>query len=184
LRRASTSVRALLTNLTRWVADRYDSKGLGLADVRATPEEEIFYLLAAPMHVGAARRLESYISTVILDLAAVLELGDIYELARNEFLAVRALPGVLEVGDTTGQYVIDEGDLRFESNMPYKNKWEPEDDWKVAPHHVRGPSSLYLERVGRAWDVLAIASVLRDRHFVKCLRRIACEDASPSSSAS
>lgn len=155
------AVRALLTNVTRWVADRYDSKGLGLAAIRATPDEEILYLLGGPItHAGAPRRLESYTSTVVLDLAAVLELGDIYELARNEFLAVRALPGVLEVGHTTGQYVIDAGDIRFEPNMPYKDKWEPEDEWKVAPHHLREPSSLYLERVGRACDLLRISCVL------------------------
>ena len=129
------------------------------------------YLLGAPFeHVDVPRRLESYVSTIVLDLAALLEIGDIYELARNDFLAVRALPTVLEVIDSPGQYLVAADDIRFEPNMPYKNRWEPEDGWKVAPHHVRGPASLYLERQGRIWDQLATTSVLRDRHFVKSLR--------------
>ena len=165
------TVQTLLKNVIRWIGDRYESDKLGLGDSRATPEKEIMYLLGAPFeHVDVPRRLESYVSTIVLDLAALLEIGDIYELARNDFLAVRALPTVLEVIDSPGQYLVAADDIRFEPNMPYKNRWEPEDGWKVAPHHVRGPASLYLERQGRIWDQLATTSVLRDRHFVKSLR--------------
>ncbi len=170
------AVRALLTNVTKWIGDRYESDRPGLADARATPDKEIAYLLGNTFEaVYLRRRLESYTATIVLDLAAVLETVDIYELARNDFLAVRAMPSVLEVADTAGQYVIDAGDLRFEPNMPYKDKWEPQDGWKVAPHHLRGPASLYLERVGRVWEQLAVVSVLRDRHFVRSLRRIAVD---------
>jgi Restriction endonuclease len=168
------TVRQLLTDVIRWIGDRYESDNLGLAGVYATPDEEVGYLLGGPFeHVDLTRRPESYVSTVLLDLAALLEMGDIYELARNDFLAVRALPAVFETADSAGQYVVAADDLRLEPNMPYKDKWDPEDQWKVAPHHIRGPDPLYLERIGRAWDQIAIASVLRDRHFVKSLRRIA-----------
>jgi hypothetical protein len=167
------TVRALLKNVIRWIGDRYESDKSGLAGVQATPDQEVMYLLGSPFeHVNAPRRLESYVSTIVLDLAALLEIGDIYELARNDFSAVRALPSVLEVADSPGQYVITADDIRFEPNMPYKDKWEPEGRWKVAPHHIRGPASLYLERLGRTWDQLATTSVLRDRHFVKSLRGI------------
>jgi len=166
------TVRTLLTNVTRWVGDHYESNQRGLAEVRATPDEEILYLLGTPFtHVDVPRRLESYIATIVLDLTALFEIGDVYELARNDFLAVRALPSVLEVADTAGQYVVEAVDLRSESNMPYKDKWEPDSEWKVAPHHFRGPSSLYLERIGKTWDLIAVISVLRDPHFVPCLRR-------------
>jgi len=167
------TVRALLKNVIKWIGDRYESDESGLAGVQATPDQEVLYLLGSPFaHVDVPRRPDSYVSTIVLDLAALLEMGHIYELARNDFLAVRAAPSVLEVVDSPGQYIVTADDIRFEPNMPYKDKWEPEDRWKVAPHHVRGPASLYLERLGRVWDQLAIASVLRDRHFVKSLRGI------------
>jgi hypothetical protein len=176
------AVRALLTNVTKWIGDRYESDRPGLADARATQDKEIEYLLGSMFDpADLRRRLDSYTATIVLDLAAVLEISDIYELARNDFLAVRAMPSVLEVVDTAGQYLIDAGDLRFEPNMPYKDKWEPQDGWKVAPHHLRGPASLYLERVGRLWDQLAVVSVLRDRHFVASLRRIAVDSFQSSS---
>ena len=176
------AVRALLTNVTKWIGDRYESDRPGLADARATQDKEIEYcsvVCLTRLICGDDWTLSRQL--IVLDLAAVLEISDIYELARNDFLAVRAMPSVLEGVDTAGQYLIDAGDLRFEPNMPYKDKWEPQDGWKVAPHHLRGPASLYLERVGRLWDQLAVVSVLRDRHFVASLRLIAVDSFQSSS---
>ncbi len=56
----------------------------------------------------------------------------------NPMFPLSYLISLLEVVDSAGQYFVAADDLRFEPNMPYKNRWEPEDGWKVAPHHVRG----------------------------------------------
>lgn len=164
-------IRSVLTETVRWVSDRYEVQASGLAAPTSTPDEEINQLLGAPFeHVNVERRMESYVATVVLDLAALLEMGDVFELARNDFLAVAAHPCVVEVKDTEGQYVIDSADLTFEANMSYAETWTPQDEWKVAPHHTRGPSSYYLQQIRRPWDHLAISSVLRDRHFVSTCR--------------
>jgi hypothetical protein len=155
----------------RWVADRYDSAGIGLAGPDATPEQEMDYLLGNPFeHVKVDRRVESYIATVILDMAATLGLGESFVLARNEFLAVAANPPVLEFPDTVSQYVAAASEASFSPNMEYAETWTPVNDWQVAPHHYRSRRDYYLQRIGHWWDHLAISSVVRDRHFLETCR--------------
>jgi hypothetical protein len=109
---------------------------------------------------------------LILDLASVLEDQELYNAARNEFLAVDIVLPVMEVDDNLSQYGRHLGEPRFEPNMPYDKYWTPQENWKSAPHHKRGVTIYFPERVGSAWDQLALSSVLRDRHFVYAWRRI------------
>jgi hypothetical protein len=170
------TVTSVLTEVTRWIADHYEGDKHGLAGPAAAPGEEVNYLLGTPFeHVELERRSESFVSTVILDLAAVLEMGDFFELARNEFLAVKAMACVVEAEDTRGQYLLDSPGLSYEPNMEYEEKWQPADGWKVAHHHKRGPSTYYLGRIGRLWDQLAASCVLRDRHFPVSYRALLSE---------
>jgi hypothetical protein len=158
--------REALKGVTKWIGDRYDRGGLGLAKPNATPDEEVRYLLGSPFeHVSLTRRAGSYLATVVLDLASVLGMSDIFEIARNEFLAVDAEPSVVEAGDTPSQYLQHGPDLTLEPYMVYEQIWAPVDGWKTAPHHKREPEDYYLGRIGRLWDHLAVRAVLRDRHF-------------------
>ena len=109
---------------------------------------------------------------MVLDLAAVLEERQIYELAVNEFRAVGALPGIANTNDDIDQYKIGGDGVRREVNAPYPLLWEPTNEWQVAPHHRRQSELRYLERMGFAWDQLALGSVLRDRHFIHTYRRV------------
>ncbi len=164
------TIRDLLLKTTRWVADRYESNGLGLAAPASSPEEEVDRLLGDPFeHIQIERRAESYIATVVLDLAAIVGLGDVFETAMNEFLAVGLFPTMIESPDTTAQYMLQSGELSFTPNVEYAESWHPQDGWKVASHHKRARSDYYLQRIGRYWDHLALSFVLRDRHdLVTC----------------
>ncbi len=165
------TIRDLLRDVTKWVADRYDSNSLGLAAADSSPREEVDHLLGDPFeHIQISRRSESYLATVILDLAAILGLGDSFGTARNEFLAVDLTPTMIESLDTTEQYTLRGDELSFTPNVEYADAWTPQDGWKVAPHHVRARSDYYLQRLGRYWDHLALSSVLRDRHFPETCR--------------
>jgi hypothetical protein len=164
-----TYVRAVI----KWVADRYENDSLGLAAPDASPQEEVNRLLGSCFdHVKLDRRPECYIATVILDLVSILGMGELYELAINDFLAVKAMPPTLEVGDGLSQYSFDGVDLRYEANAKYEVSWKPTDGWKVAPHHHRCPSSYYLGRISRLWDQLAVSAILRDRHFLLSCQQI------------
>ena len=162
----------VLKGVVKWVADRYDSDGRGLAGPDASSEEEVEYLLGDPFeHVKIERRAESYIATVVQDLAAMLEIGELFNVARNEFLAVGALPSMIEVPDTASLYSLEAAGICYTANMAFADSWTPIDDWKVAPHHHRAAADFYyLERIDRRWDRLAVSAVLRDRHFVETCR--------------
>ena len=165
------SVQCLLENVIKWVADRYDFDGRGLAGPDSSPSEELDYLLGDPFeHVEVGRRSESYIATVVLDLAAILQMGNLFDVARNEFLAVGAHLPLIEVPDTQGQYIIGGDGACFTPDMEFASSWQPIDGWKVAPHHTRETKAYYLERIGRWWDLLAISAVVRDRHFLGACR--------------
>jgi hypothetical protein len=169
----ASALKSLVTSATRWVADCYDDGNFGLADPHATPTQEVAYLLGSPFeHIELRRRNGSYAASVILDLTSVTEEAELYDAARNEFLAVDIVPPVIEVGDDQAQYCLHVGTHRFEPNMPYEEHWHPVDAWKNAPHHRRGVEIYYPETVGVPWDQLALSCVLRDRYFVKSWRRL------------
>ena len=167
------AVKSFLTSVTKWIADYHDEGNFGHAQPHASPQEEVAYLLGPPFaDVILRRRAESYLACTILDLASVLEERELYDLARNEFLAVDIVLPVIETNDDQGQYCLHIGPHRFEPNMVYEEYWNPMDGWKNAPHHHRGADAFYPERVGSPWNQLAISCVLRDRRFVKSWRRI------------
>ncbi|MEJ7657074.1 MAG: hypothetical protein WKF33_08600 [Thermoleophilaceae bacterium] len=157
---------------TKWIGDRYAGDLPGLAGVDADPDEEISYLMAPLAMEPPRERRDSYLAAVVCDLCAVLELGDTYSLARNDFLAVKAHPEQLHVPDTSAQYLAGGEGIEHEINPPYEDEWQPEDDWKVAPHHKQPAASYWLPRIGRFWEHLALQSVLRDRHFPATMREL------------
>lgn len=75
------------------------------------------------------------ISAVVLDLAAILRMTELFKMARNEFLAVDAMSCVVETQDSSGQYIQGAEDTSYEPNMHYDDQAIPKDGWKVAPHH-------------------------------------------------
>jgi hypothetical protein len=169
----SETTRSFLKSCTKWVADYYDRGGFGLAGPQTSPQEEVLYLLGSPFeYLPLRRRPESYVASTILDLASVLEEAEIYDAARNEFLAVDIVLPVVETNDDQGQYCLHTGEHRFESNMPYQEYWQPTGGWTHAPHHGREAEGRYPQRIGGNWSQLALSCVLRDRYFVKSWRSL------------
>jgi hypothetical protein len=163
---------SLLRSCIKWVADYYDD-GFGLAGPHASPSEEVLNLLGPPFEdLRLRRRSESYVGSTILDLASVLEEAQIYDVARNEFLAVDIVLPVIETDDDLGQYCLNAGKHRFEPNMAYQDYWQPASSWMHAPHHQREVQNRYPQRIDGAWSQLAISCVIRDRNFVKSWRSL------------
>jgi len=154
-----------LQRLIAWVGDRYGG-GIGLASPTASPADEVAQVIGNLLPPGGrSHRRESYIATVVLDLLAFLRMPAMYRQARNDFLAVEALPSVLRTHDSPDQYLIEGTDLSMEPNMPYADDL-PEHWTDVSPHLADASRPRYLQHVGRSWDHIAVSSVLRDRHFV------------------
>jgi hypothetical protein len=151
---------SVLREAARWLVGRYDD-GLGLAGWGADESTEVRFLLGGPLeHVTNTKRDQSYLATVILDLCAVLGIGDLYEDLRADLTSAGIFPTMLEVPDTTAQYVRDDPELRQVPNVPYQ-AFESRHDWCPSPVHARLADSYVAMRSGRAWDLMAIATLLR-----------------------
>ena len=159
-----------LRDTIRWTADRYEGESLGLASIEASPEDEIEYLLGDLEHVTQPRRRHSLIAGVVLDLAAVLELPDVYDDARHEFQAVEVAADVRHPPDGTAAWRRDMQGLAQELNPPYKETFEEGDGWQLAPHHRH--SAVGFVAPGRDWEALAVWSLLRDRWNTSTLRHL------------
>jgi hypothetical protein len=166
-------IHSFLLSAVTWIANRYDDGNLGLAGPYSSPAEETNRLLGPSFeHVALERRSTSYVASLLLDLASVLEDQELYDAARNEFLALDIVLPIMEMDDDLSQYGRHLGEPRVETNMPYDEYWDRSNGWKRAPHHRRGTTTHFPLQVGSAWDQLALSSVLRDRHFVYGWRRI------------
>lgn len=162
-----------LTSVVRWVADRYEGESLGLAGVDADPAAEIEYLLGDLEHIEQPRRRESLVAGAVLDLASVLELEDVFDDARHEFLAVELVPELRYPPSGRDAWLRDGPGLRQELNPPYVESYAETPDWHTAPHHRRGPAELWPVAVGLEWEALAACGLLRDRFDAVLLRAVA-----------
>lgn len=171
-RAGSDRVAEHLRRATVWLCDRYDRDGFGLAHVDASPDEEIARLLGTPFEsVQLERRRASQAAGVLLDLAALLRLPDVYADIRNDTLAVRLTPDVLLTDDTADQFSRTGFGNRWDHNPDYTD--ELRQDEPAAPHLCEAESERTLVMSGRAWDLLAVSAALRDRHFPAAIRAVA-----------
>ena len=173
-------VASWLRQICVWVADRYERGQVGLARALASPEDEVRQLLGGSLEfMEITRRPESLLASVLLDIAAALELADAYNDIINDVMAVDTYPQVVECDDDMTQYRDQLPGVYVELWMRYDETIETSSGWPCAPHHHRW-QPCYLERLGRYWDLLAICSVMRDRCFPGLIREVAGLAMAPS----
>jgi len=163
------TVEALLRRMTVWVCDRYEKDELGLAAVDAGAFEEVCRVVAGPFDVGMEPRHESQVASVLLDVAAALDLYDVYSDVRNDTQAVSLYPLVLLVADGPDQLSREGRENHWDFNPDYA---ETIDGTAPAAPHLHGGQMLIVPDE-RWWDLLAISAALRDRHFPTAIRAAA-----------
>lgn len=158
-----------LRRATVWLCDRYERGEFGLASADASPDEEIARVLGSPFEsVELQRRPVSQVAGVLLDVAALLRLRDVYADVRNDTLAVEIVPDVLLTDDTADQFSRSGFSNRWDHNPDYTDELPTEGP--AAPHLGEAGSERRLVTSGRAWDLLAVSGALRDRHFPAAIR--------------
>jgi hypothetical protein len=163
----SDTAAAVLRSTAGWVCNRYEQGNLGLGDVEATPAEELTRILGAPFqHVVLQRRPSSQAAAVLLDLAALLGLAEVFADIRNDTLAVGLYPTVLIPGDGAD----------WLSRTGIKNRWDVNAayadtlvDGVAAAPHLDGSEDHLPIAAERWWDALAVTAALRDRHFPRAI---------------
>ena len=166
----TASAKHLVERSAVWMADRYDSDELGLADHQATPREEIDRILGASFEaVREPRRRESHLAAVLLDLCALLSFSELYALIRNDVLAVNALPAQLLPGEGVDRLLQTGPSNRWDVNPDYSDELGTQ---TAAPHLDLARSAAAMPK-REAWRLLAASAALRDRHFVTAIAALA-----------
>lgn len=173
-RHQSTSLTPWLEQVVVWICDRHERLP-GLASVHADAAEEVERLLGDPYeHIDIDRRTQSFLATVVLDLASCLEMPGLYDDAFNDFAAVDLAFPVIEPLDQPGMLLHDETGLVSEPNIAFDEPdVPPAEGWRRAVHHRRAPASYRFDQMGRSWELLAASLLLRDRHFISSTRMLA-----------
>jgi hypothetical protein len=156
--RNAAAARDYLSRTAAWTLDRYDPRygGVGLAGTSADPETEAAWLLGSAFENGPRRRPWSYVATVLADLAAVIPAGrDLYADIVNDFLVVHASPVLLQADERRAQWRPDGPGAMLTAGVAYAEPLPPDG---LAAQHFTGQESPVP-----AWDVLALASVARNR---------------------
>lgn len=164
-----------LESVVVWVCDHHENS-FGFASSSADPDTEVLYLLGGPYeHIDLRKRTQSFIATIILDLAACLELEDLYADAWNDFAAVGIAFPAIEVADERGQYLFNGTGVIYSPNIEFQDPATVGTDWQRGHHHERAHDAHELDQDGRSWELLAISLLLRDRHFLTATRHLASD---------
>jgi hypothetical protein len=176
------ALRSYLTDVLKWLGDKHDGGGLGLAPPHAEPLEEVTFLLGSSLdYVDREPRKHSYLAGVLLDLAAVLEDAQFYDLTMNELQAVDVRPFVTIPRDDVDQYMATGHgiDVPINTSPNYQLEFSLGTNWCMASHHDADLSQYHLGRLGFLVDHLAISVVTRDRHWVAALRALSEPNPAP-----
>lgn len=163
------AVTHLLQRATVWLCDRYETDALGLAGHAASAREEVERIFGAALEsVELSRRRSSHIASVILDLSAILGYPRLYADAHNDILAVNAYPIALSCRGVD-RYLRTGRSNRWDYNPDYADELG---EHPAAPHLDVADRVAGLNRRD-AWDLLAVSSALRDRHFPEAITVLA-----------
>jgi hypothetical protein len=162
--------RLLIRRIAVWVCNRYELSEAGLASTYATEEEEIKTLLGyAYEFIDLPKRRESYLATVLIDLAAIFGLTDLYEDILNDISAVGIHPCSVETKNTPGQYIMN-GDAIYSPVVRFKEKLIKGEDWRNTSQVEIDETFCFKNHLW--WELLSVATVLRDRHYINDLKLI------------
>lgn len=153
-----SSADRFLRTCVGWVCDAYDH-GDGLAPADSPPAQEIEYLYGAWLsHFEKAKRRQSYLAAVLIDLAAALHLTETYLAAVNDFAAVEAWPTIIMANEERSAWGTRDDGVTYLGNPGYR-----EDNISaggpLAKHHTFVSDGNYSP-----WDLLAVPTVVRNRH--------------------
>ena len=166
----STSVLALLRGTTKWLCDRLDNDGVGLASAYATPEEEVQLLLGGNLDfLPITRRSESLLGLVLADLAYNV-CTDLYPAIVNDLLAVQCVPTGLHVSEAIDAMKVS---CRSGTTSVMNPKYPSSASAAMLAHHALQASARGIETPLGCVVPLALACLLRDRPYFDVYPRAA-----------
>ena len=164
------AARIFLRSATIWLCDAYERDRLGLASAEAAPKEEVERLLGCASRgsswsVGASLRSPRSSWTWPAPLGSAI-CTPTYGMTSKRFAFTRescASPMVPISLTVRGWTTVSIANVDFAESL---GEEEP-----IAPHHL-DPAGTKLCEEGRAWELLAVSSAVRDRHFYCALKAL------------
>lgn len=149
-----------LREVSKWLLDRHDPahSGLGLAAIEEDEEVAIERLLGGALcSTRVQPRSQSYIATVVIDLAAALGAEELYEALRSNFSALRIAPTTTAAHEAEAEWRRGGAGVHVHPRVDYA-PWsgEPPD------HHSYTPPVPPL-------DAVLLSAVCRSRHYVSSI---------------
>jgi len=154
-----------LRRSTIWLCDRYE-QGDGLADFEATPSEEISRLFGASFDFIVTRKMgESFLATVLLDLAAFAGDKEFYSDVVNDIQATKIFPTYWQIPDSDDMFTIDGRGIISYPSVEYSDNLNNFSDYDFAQHIIHEAKSYQLCDKVSPVTIMTLMPLLRDRYF-------------------
>jgi hypothetical protein len=157
----------LIKRAVVWLCDRMEH-GFGLASYDAKEYEETAVLVGFPFSaVTVHKNNGSFLATVLADLAAFTNDGELYEAVVNDFAACEIAYEYWQLPDTKAVCTIFSEESRNYPNSVHDLNLTKLDDYNYAEHIREEPSHFkIIDKLGFG-SLILLSVLLRDRYFPK-----------------
>ncbi|HXM18324.1 MAG TPA: hypothetical protein VN934_05880 [Candidatus Tumulicola sp.] len=140
--------------------------GRRLAQVYSDPAEELRYLAFSGSEIQVPRRRrESFLATVLVDLAALTGDREFYRDVLHETMAANAAYEFISFRDTPAQFGIEgEGMIRF-PNIEFDENPSTLSGWSYGNHLADADRAFRVHDAVGIIAHLLLSSLMRDRYF-------------------
>ena len=161
----SEDARKLIHSAVLWLCDRYE-QGDGLASLADDSYSEIETLLGYPFDSIPRRSFrDSYLATVLSDLAAYLEDKQFFSDVVNDIKATVIFPGYWQAPDSEDLCRVDGASVITYPNIQYVDTLTSFQAFDFAEHIVHEPRTFRATQWLEPFSLMLIMLLLRDRHF-------------------
>ncbi|OGO39421.1 MAG: hypothetical protein A2W35_13390 [Chloroflexi bacterium RBG_16_57_11] len=164
----SDDAKKLIRKAVVWLCDRYE-EGSGLASVEARTFDEVATLFGYPFDFfELATTNDSFLATVLLDLAAFLRDREFYQDVVNDVKACKIFPVYWQIPDGKSLYFVEGTDIISYPNVHFRAESEGElSRYEYAEHIIHEPQTYNLIEIVGVVGVMGLMLLLRDRYFPK-----------------
>jgi hypothetical protein len=155
-----------------WLFDHVQN-GFGLARYEANEQTETNTLLGYPFDfINVEKNKESFLATIVADLAAFIDEKQLYSDIVNDANACEIAYNYWQFPDTKAIFVVLTEEGRNYPNIPHQDSINSFDDFDYASHLKDEPKAFQIvDKVGSE-SLILLSILLKDRYFPTMWKRI------------
>lgn len=155
-----------------WLFDHVQN-GFGLARYEADEQTETNTLLGYPFDfVNVEKNKDSFLATIVADLAAFIDNKQLYSDIVNDVKACEIAYNYWQFPDTKAIFTILTEECRNYPNIPHQDSINSFDDFEYSAHLKDEPESFQIvDKVGKE-SLILLSILLKDRYFPKMWQKM------------